>query len=77
VAPSADAGGPYSVDEGSTIVLSGTGSDVCPSDSLSYSWDLDGDGLYGDAAGQNPTFDASNLDGPSTVNISLISSGHR
>jgi PKD repeat protein len=72
VAPSADAGGPYSVDEGSTIVLSGTGSDVCPSDSLSYSWDLDGDGLYGDAAGQNPTFDASNLDGPSTVNISLL-----
>jgi PKD repeat protein len=72
VAPSADAGGPYSVDEGSTMVLSGTGSDVCPSDSLSYSWDLDGDGLYGDAAGQNPTFDASNLDGPSTVNISLL-----
>jgi PKD repeat protein len=71
VSPSADAGGDYDVNEGSTISLSGSASDPCPSDTLTYTWDLDNDGVYDDATGQDPVFDASSLDGPSTVNISL------
>lgn len=45
--PSADAGGPYSVAEESTVVLSGAGSDPAgPSDPLTFEWDLDGDGVF-------------------------------
>ena len=70
LAPIADAGGPYSVDEGSTVGLSGTGTDV-PADVLTYEWDLDDDGLFDDATGQTPTFDASLLDGLSVHTVSL------
>jgi hypothetical protein len=70
VAPTADAGGPYTVDEGGSIGLSGSGTDV-PSDTLTYAWDLDDDGFFDDATGQTPTFDASGLDGPTTVTVTL------
>src|SRR3569623_1317100 len=79
VAPTASAGGPYSVNEGQSVVLAGSASDV-PGDPLSYAWDLDGDGvfgetgvdaLYGDESQQIPSFDATNLDGPSTLTIML------
>jgi hypothetical protein len=69
VAPTADAGGPYTVDEGGSVGLSGSGTD--PMDTLSYAWDLDNDGYYDDATGQTPTFDASSLDGPATVTVTL------
>jgi hypothetical protein len=69
VAPTADAGGPYTVDEGGSVGLSGSGTD--PVDTLSYAWDLDNDGYYDDATGQTPTFDASSLDGPATVTVTL------
>ena len=36
--PVADAGGPYSVDEGSTVELDGTGSSDPDGDTLTYSW---------------------------------------
>ena len=47
--PTAEAGGPYSVDEGGSIQLNGTNSydpDQAGS-TLTYAWDLDGDGIYG------------------------------
>ncbi len=79
VPPTASIGGPTSVNEGQTVVLTGTGSDV-PGDTLTYAWDLDNDGVfgetgvdasYGDENGPNPTFDATNLNGPATAPIHL------
>ncbi|UCE37531.1 MAG: PKD domain-containing protein [Thermoplasmata archaeon] len=52
-APVADCGGPYSGYEGTAIALSGSASDP-GADSLTYEWDLDNDGLFDDATGQNP-----------------------
>ncbi|NJN97862.1 MAG: PKD domain-containing protein [Anaerolineales bacterium] len=46
--PSADAGGPYSGNEGAAINLSGSGSDPGIG-AVSYAWDLDGDGQFDDA----------------------------
>lgn len=59
VAPTANAGGPYSgfVDE--TIVLSATASTDPGQDIVSYAWDLDGDGQYDDATGASVVFTRS------------------
>ena len=43
VAPTANAGGPYAVDEGSAVTLDASGSTDPGSDTLSFAWDLDGD----------------------------------
>ena len=56
-APSAVAGGPYSVLEGSTVTLNATGSsDPDAGDTLSYAWDLNYDGVTFDvdATGSQP-----------------------
>jgi hypothetical protein len=54
-APSAEAGGPYTVPWGAELTLDGSGSSD-PDDTIaSYEWDLDGDGLYDDASGATPT----------------------
>ncbi len=71
--PLADAGGPYTVDEGSTIVLDGGGS-IDPEGTLStYDWDLDYDGIVftADVSGVSPMFDASGIDGDATRTIAL------
>ena len=49
--PVANAGGPYTVPEGGSVVLSGLASfDADQSTaSLSFAWDLDGDGIYGES----------------------------
>ena len=44
VPPTADAGGPYTCDEGMACAVSGSGSDV-PADTLTYEWDCDYDGI--------------------------------
>jgi hypothetical protein len=64
-APTADAGGPYTVMEGGTVVLDGSasGDSEQAADTLIYEWDLDGDGLFDDATGNHPTFPAAGLDG--------------
>jgi len=67
LAPSVDAGGPYTVAEGGTVGLSATGSDP-EGGTLAYAWDLDGDGSF-ETAGQSPTFGAGTLDGPSTRTV--------
>ncbi|MEM7132441.1 MAG: PKD domain-containing protein [Chloroflexota bacterium] len=54
--PDANAGGPYSNDEGSVVTLDGTGSsDTDDGTIVSYEWDLDNDGEYDDASGITAT----------------------
>ncbi|HEX4415393.1 MAG TPA: PKD domain-containing protein [Lacipirellulaceae bacterium] len=49
VAPTASAGGPYSTFDDTPIVLTATATDPAgAADPLTYLWDLDGDGVYGE-----------------------------
>jgi VCBS repeat-containing protein len=66
--PTAEAGGPYAVDEGGSLALAGSGTDVEPG-ALTFAWDLDGDGAFDDATGPSPSFSAG--DGPATVTIAV------
>ena len=49
------------------MTLSGVGTDVA-ADVLSYAWDLDGDTVF-ETTGASATFDASSLDGPTSVAV--------
>ena len=69
--PTADAGGPYQVDEGDTVQLDASGSSDDDGDTLTFVWDLDDDGQYDDAVGVSPTFDATGLSGPDTIDIAV------
>jgi CSLREA domain-containing protein len=51
--PVADAGGPYSGDEGESIAFSGSATGKNSIEK--YEWDLDGDGQFDDATGATPT----------------------
>jgi len=57
VPPTADAGGPYEIDEGDDLALAGSGSDVGPVDAaiLTYRWDLNDDNSFNDAVSAGPT----------------------
>lgn len=82
--PVANAGGPYSVAEGGSLTLNASASsDADPGDTLTYSWDLNGDGVYGDATGVAPTLNWAQLqslginDGPATFNARVqVNDGH-
>jgi hypothetical protein len=67
VKPKVGAGGPYSVDEGSSAALSATG-DGEADETLTYTWDLDNDGTY-ETAGATASFAA--LDGPVTKTVGV------
>ncbi len=78
--PLAEANGPYVVDEGLSLVLDGSGSTDPGDDQLTYEWDLDGDGVFGetgavaangDETGVAPVFSAALLDGPDTRIVTL------
>jgi PKD repeat protein len=56
LAPTADAGGPYTGDEGSAIHLDASGSSDPGNDALTYAWDLDNDGRFDDAPGATPSY---------------------
>ncbi len=51
--PVADAGGPYTIDEGSSLILNGgaTDPDLATGDSHTFAWDLNNDGTFGDVTG--------------------------
>ena len=81
-APTARAGGPYAVAEGGSVPLDATGSSDPnqSSGSLTYTWDLDGDGVFGETGaaasrgnetGAMPTFVPTGLDGPTSVTVTL------
>ena len=52
--PVANAGGPYVINEGSGVTLNGLGSTDPEGGPLTYRWDLDNDGIFGDVIGSNP-----------------------
>jgi hypothetical protein len=71
--PDADAGGAYTVDEGSAVQLDASGTtdpDQAP-ETLTYEWDLDNDGDFDDASGITTVFSAVGMDGPGVVTIGL------
>lgn len=69
-APLATAGGPYSLNEGSSISLEGMGSDP-DGDALTYEWDFDYDGITFDVDATGPTPSYSGVDGPFTYTVAL------
>lgn len=64
-------GGPYSLDEGTTLALDASGSFDPFGETLSFAWDLDGDGDFDDATGAIATLDGRNLDGPSVKDVAV------
>ncbi len=52
--PVANAGGPYTADEGATVTFNGTNSADPDGNIVSYEWDFENDGVY-DAKSANPT----------------------
>ncbi len=67
--PSVTIEGPYFVDEGSLLTVSAIGDDP-DGGLLTFRWDLNNDGIF-EATGQNISFSAINLDGPSIHTISV------
>ncbi len=65
--PTVEAGGPYTVDEGSSVMLTATGTDP-EGQPLTYAWDLDNNGTF-ETPGQIVTF--AGVDGPATLTVSV------
>jgi subtilisin-like proprotein convertase family protein len=71
-----NAGGPYSITEGDSLTLIGSATDA-DGDALLFSWDVNGDGTFGDAFGTNVTLTWAQLvalginDGPMIKTVSL------
>ncbi len=61
--PTAEAGGPYSIAEGGSRILAGSGTDP-EGQPLTFAWNLSGDATF-ETAGAAPRF-APRIDGPST-----------
>jgi hypothetical protein len=69
--PAADANGPYTVDEGSTATLDGSGSYDPDGDPLVlFEWDLNNDGTY-DVSSVGPTVLVTYPDGPASYTVVL------
>lgn len=69
-APTADAGGPYTVPEGGSVQLDGGGSSDALSGIANLAWDIDGSGQFASA---NPaTFSGSDSAASSTVQLRVI-----
>src|SRR5262249_45335981 len=82
VAPTVSAGGPYTVNVNQSLTLQAVAADA-DGDPLTFSWDVNGDGTYGDATGANPTLTWSQLtalgisSGPNSFKVTVaVSDGH-
>ena len=75
----ADAGGPYSVDEGSSITFDGSGSSFGPGREDGYNWTIvSGPGSLSDNDTETPTYTApSDVDSDTTVEIQLTVSTNK
>ncbi|WP_339744496.1 cadherin domain-containing protein [uncultured Rubinisphaera sp.] len=76
--PVSDAGGPYEISEGDDLTLDALASTDADSASLSYRWDVDGDGDYDEnITGATPTLSNAQLaalglnDGPQSVTVTV------
>ena len=75
--PAANAGGPYAVAEGGSLTLDASASADEDGDALTYSWDVNGDGAFGDATGATPTLSWAQLqalgigDGPASYVVAV------
>ena len=67
--PTVDAGGPYSVVEGGTVLVTGVGSDP-NGDTLTYAWDLENNGSF-ETPGQSATFSAPANSAPATYTVKV------
>jgi hypothetical protein len=73
IPPVADAGGPYVIHEGDSLTLDSLSDGY----SLTYSWDVNGDGVFTDATGAHPTLSWNRLtelgitDGPANFNVKV------
>ena len=67
VAPSADAGGPYSVIEGGSVTLGATGVDP-EGTTVTFAWDLDNNGSF-ESPGQNVNFSSAGITAPATRTV--------
>ncbi|MBW7864418.1 MAG: tandem-95 repeat protein, partial [Candidatus Hydrogenedentes bacterium] len=81
VAPTAEAGGPYTINEGQQLLLDGSGSNDPGGDTLTYSWDLNNDGTFGDTTGVSPTVPWATLktfitDGANTIKLRVTETGN-
>ncbi len=79
--PVANANGPYTINEGESLLLDASGSSDPDGDPLTYSWDLDNDAVYGDVTGVTPTIDWNTLisyglgdDGTYTIGLEVVDS---
>ena len=52
--PTVSVGGPYAIGQGTALTLNASATDP-DSDTLTYAWDINGDGTYTDASGASPT----------------------
>ena len=81
VAPTVSISGNYSINEGSPVTLHAVGTDA-QGFPLTYSWDINGDGAFGQATGANPTLTwaqlvALGVDYSGTFSVSVIApDGH-
>ncbi|MBT3942554.1 MAG: hypothetical protein HOC77_02015 [Chloroflexi bacterium] len=71
--PLADAGGPYFVNEGGSVTLSGAGSSDPDSDPLNYEWDLDNDEIFEvePTSSSSALFNVPPLSGPDTRSVNF------
>jgi hypothetical protein len=67
IPPVAKPGGPYSTVEGTDVTLDGSASFDPDGGALTYSWDFNNDGVFGDATGPKPVFDRVGEEGTYTV----------
>lgn len=74
VQPVANAGGPYTTDEGQNVTLDASASSDPGGKALTFEWDLNGDGQYDDATGAQPVFDRVGQDGVYPVAVKVTNS---
>jgi predicted extracellular nuclease len=73
--PTVDAGGPYAVVEGGSVIVTASGTDP-DGGTLAYAWDLDNDGTF-ETSGQSATFSAAGLQAPAqrTIRVRATDAG--